>query len=411
MKRLWWKILLSLVVVLLAAVLGLAFLLGSGKELGLRHTAFAEPALDFENSSLADYIAYSREVVQAARLDQPSEDTINNVSAFLLEPDASCPRTSDGKWQRGIVLTHGLIDSAYSMRDVGEFFRDECFLSVGLLLPDHGTRPGDLLDSPWEKWAQLVHFATERVAEQSAQVILGGHSAGGTLAVYEAVQNDKVAGLILFAPAIGIEEAAKYAGLVSLLGSIVPGAAWLDVAPDRALYRYESFAFRAVWETWLLTQAVQEELKGSPLETPVLTVMSAEDTTVSTDAILDFMGRLERPSRTLVYSRYPLSTPARTRLLQSRNLEEGVLSLSHLGLMIAPDNPYYGRSGEYNYCGQYLSNNPENYEACMVGQSEFAGEITEENLQQGLMERIVYNPYYQDMLGDIRNFLQLIPED
>src|SRR5690606_12484427 len=184
-----------------------------------------------------------------ARVDAPDGSVIANVAPFRLEPAADCPRLADGRFPKGVLLTHGLIDSPYSMRPLGEDLRARCYLVYGLLLPGHGTRPGDLLSSGWEDWAQAQHFATQRLAEEAETVVLAGHSAGGTLAILEAGANPVVDALLLFAPALGISESAKYAYLADWLGLLFPGAAWHGIREDAAVYRYESLTYYSAAQT------------------------------------------------------------------------------------------------------------------------------------------------------------------
>jgi len=147
-------------------------------------------------------------------------------------------------------------------------------------------------------------------------------------------------------------------------------------------------------------------------DVPVFMVASMQDNTVSTPEILDYMARNEHPaSRTLLYSQYPYPADARTEVVISNAPEQRVLSVSHLGLMTPPSHPHYGRGGEYRNCGHY--GDPENtlYVQCKSGRRAFYGEATEDNLSQGLLERIAFNPFYDAMLASMQEFLRsAVPE-
>jgi esterase/lipase len=403
------NILLALILVPALLFGAAGVLLSQGKVLGERHLPYAHVEFDFTSGSFADYITYSKQLIQGATLEPVPQAVIDNLAPFVLEPDASCARAASGKFEKGVVLIHGLFDSPYSMRPFGESLRAQCFYVLGLLLPDHATRPGDLLDARWEDWAAAMHFATTQLAQAAEALYLSGHSAGGTLALLEAARNPEVDALVLFAPALAITPAAKYAGYVSLLGKVFGRAAWYEVRPDEALYRYESVTFVSVAETWDLIETTNAELAAQGREVPVFTVASMQDNTVGTDAILDYMARNAHPgSHTLLYSQYPYSADEGTELVISNAPEVGVLSVSHLGLMMPPTHPHYGRGGDYRNCNHYYSRsvNPQ-FVQCKSGRRAFYGEPTTDNLSRGVIERIAFNPFYEDMLVSMQDFLQI----
>ena len=237
-----------LVGILLFTALGLAMSRGRQLDTVYSPSGFSE-SFDFSSGSFEDYILWSERRVRASRTDSPSEATISNLLPFELKPDADCPVNSDGRYPDGIVLVHGLIASPWSMKPLGEYFQSRCFHVLGVLLPGHGTRVGDMLDSTWEEWQEHVHFATQRLAERVDRVYVSGHSTGGTMAVLEGTRNPAVDALILFAPAMMVVEASRYAGLVSLVGEIFPGAAWFEFEPEDAVYRYESFPYTTAAQT------------------------------------------------------------------------------------------------------------------------------------------------------------------
>lgn len=407
------RIVSALLVLATLGVMGLGAFLSSGKVIQNDQlpSSFAEP-FDYDNGTYQDYIAWSERRLRTARLEAPAEEVLANLLPFELEPDADCPVDAQGRVQNGIVLVHGLIASPWSMKHIGEYFQSRCFHVLGILMHGHGSRVGDMLESTWQDWHQDVQFAARILGQKAGQVSLSGHSVGGTLAILEAARNPDIDSLILFAPALAVDGASGYARPISWLGRLFPGAAWFELEPEEGIYRYESFPFTAAAETWDLIQETNRALTATPLGIPVFTVASAQDTTVLVQATFDFMQALPDPrSFTLLYSQFDLPPYSRARIVNSSLPEQGILSLGHLGLMTPPEHPHYGVNGNYHYCGQYFGQDNDNFARCKAGESDFYGEGTEANLARGVIERITFNPFYDDMLEEIDFFIQQINMD
>lgn len=411
MSRLSSKLffLLLVFVIILIVVPGIFF--SQGKVLSERHQPFENTnTFDFQQgiakeSRFQDYIAYSQDYLRRSRLDSPTEEFIQNASPFELIPNSTCERSANGHYLNGIVLTHGLIASPYSMRDIAEYFQSRCFYVLAILLPEHASRPGEFLHTQWQDWAKVQRFAFNILQHKVENVFLSGHSMGGELALYEAAINPKVKGLILFTPGMQITPAAKYASYFIWLGKLFPKAAWFEVRNDLSLYRYESITFSAAHESYKLIRATNKALKSKALSIPVFTVASVEDNTVDTDVILTFMEKQLHPaSRTLLFSQFPIPAADRVKVVLSSDEKRGILSVSHLGIMLPDSHPEYGRDGAYKSCGHYF-NEPEKFARCNSGLSDFYGEVSATNLQKGLIERIAFNPYYEALIETLDEFL------
>lgn len=399
-------LLFGFVALIAVIVIALGIFLSLDKELSVRHQPFTNSSsFDFNQGSFEGYIQHSQANLRAARLDSPSESVIQNASPFVLEPGPGCERGNNGQYLNGIVLTHGLIASPYSMRPIAEYFQSRCFYVLSILLPDHVTRPGDFINTRWQDWAQVQRFGLSVLSEQVDNIFLAGHSIGGELALYEAAINPEVKGLILFAPAMEITPAAKYAKYVSWIGRLFPKAAWFEIRNDLATYRYESVTFSAARESYGLIQATNKALAEKALSIPVFTVASIQDNTVKTDTILSFMSGQAYPlSKTLLFSQHSIPSAKNIKVISSSAAGQGVLSVSHLGIMLPASHPEYGRDGAYRSCGHYFTM-PDKFALCNSGERDFYGEVTPENLQQGLVERISFNPFYDELIAELDTFL------
>jgi alpha-beta hydrolase superfamily lysophospholipase len=203
----------------------------------------------------------------------------------------------------GALLIHGLTDSPYSMRAVGETLKANGYYGLALRMPGHGTVPAGLTTAVWEDWLAAVRLGARHVRERigpDKPLMLVGYSNGGALVLkYALDQVERGDGarpmrIVLISPMIGVQPFAWMARLISLLGPIpyFEKARWLDVMPEYNPFKYNSFPANAGLQSWRLTTTVQAQIlrlgKAGRLKDlpPVLAFQSLVDATVSTDAVV-----------------------------------------------------------------------------------------------------------------------------
>ena len=87
-----------------------------------------------------------------------------------------------------IILVHGFGASATETLPLGEFLYSEGYDVKGLLLKGHGTKPADMDNIRWEEWIGNIQEAYDVYAPKYTNVIVGGISMGGALALYSSTQ-------------------------------------------------------------------------------------------------------------------------------------------------------------------------------------------------------------------------------
>ncbi len=206
-----------------------------------------------------------------------------------------------------VLLLHGMSDSPYSLRHLGERFHDAGALVLGLRLPGHGTAPSGLLEVTWQDMAAAVRLAMRHLAEQAgdAPIDIVGYSNGAALAVHYALSAledetlPKARRLVLLSPAIGVSSAAAFAVWQARLGHLLglDKLAWNAILPEYDPYKYGSFAVNAGDVVYRLTRQIQVDLgrlsASGKLERfpPLLAFASVVDATVSTAALVDGLFR------------------------------------------------------------------------------------------------------------------------
>jgi alpha-beta hydrolase superfamily lysophospholipase len=249
------------------------------------------------------------------------------------------------------------------------------------------------------------------------------------------------ASLVLISPAVGLHPAAALAGFKTGLAALpgLGGLAWLQIAPEFDPYKYNSFATNAGAQVHRLTRSVAQRVRersSSDPDTvlpPILIFKSTVDATVSTDAVVDRLLDLLRPerhelvlfdiNRVAVKSRLMIADPGplTDRLMTDPSLpfavtfvtnesEEsasvvarrkpphsadiastgplnlswppGVISLSHVALPFAPDDPLYGQGP------------PESDEILFLGQMALLGERGLLRFPSDWLLRLRFNPFY-----------------
>ncbi len=203
----------------------------------------------------------------------------------------------------GVLLLHGMSDSPYSLRALGEELNRRNYWVIGPRLPGHGTAPSGLRRIKWEDMAAVVQLCIEHLASKVGEkpIHIVGYSTGAPLALnftldaLEGSISPLPASLVLVSPAIGIHPAAGLAGMKNGL-SAVPGfggLAWLSVEPEFDPYKYNSFATNAGNQVHRVTRSVARRIsswaRSGDLASfpPTLVFKSTVDATVSTTAAVD----------------------------------------------------------------------------------------------------------------------------
>jgi alpha-beta hydrolase superfamily lysophospholipase len=274
-------------------------------------------AADLEKATLAEYLRREDTVFRDVR------DRIERTSAGSPLPSAnrydrgsrSHPsrigsdgnRTyeivPDGEIVGGALLIHGLTDSPYTMRAVGETLKASGYYGLALRMPGHGTVPAALTTAVWEDWLAAVRVGVRHVLERigpDQPLVLVGYSNGGALVLKYALDEvergarPRATRLALISPMIGVAPFAWMSRVISLLGPIpyFEKARWLDVMPEYNPFKYNSFPANAALQSWRLSTEVQAQIlrlgKAGRLKDlpPILAFQSLVDATVSTDAVV-----------------------------------------------------------------------------------------------------------------------------
>ena len=213
----------------------------------------------------------------------------------------------------GVLLLHGMSDSPYSFRALGEVLNQHNYWVIGLRLPGHGTIPSGLKSISLEDMAAAVGLGMARLASRVGQapIHIMGYSTGAPLALNYALEAldgtaaPAPASLVLLSPAIAITPAAALAKWKARL-AVLPGLeklAWTQILPEFDAYKYNSFTSNAGVQVHRLTRSVAARIEAladsGPIEDfpPTLVFLSTVDATVSTDAVIDNLFEHLAPDR------------------------------------------------------------------------------------------------------------------
>ena len=339
------------------------------------------------------------------RFDHYVRDTrawIAENRAFLsddrnLEIQLNTPfeRRPDKPAERGILFVHGLGASPWYFSDVATAMANDGWLVRSILLPGHGTRPADLMLPDNDDWEKAVAHHANLLGAEVDELWLGGFSTGGNLVTSHALNDENVAGLLLFSPGFYPDN-----GYLFLAPAISYLWDWVDVDEEDNIVTYQSLPTRGAALYYRSVRTVQKSLKTARFDKPVLISMSQHDSVLDPNATLDaFQTRfLNQQSRFVWYGDAPqeLDDP-RITALTSNLPEQRISTFSHMNVLFAPENSYYGEKGSHIIFdnGQDGIPLPEDSEALWFG-------AWGQGAAERYHARLTWNPYFRDLLDSIR---------
>lgn len=360
----------------------------------LSHDSFTDHA-----SAVKMEVTRHRIPLEAAR----AEIEIERAAPIEVLPAASCSGSTHGI----AILVHGLSDTAFAMKDIANVMAEACYKARTILLPGHGTRPGDLLTTRRADWSDTVNYALEQAAAEHDHVVAAGFSLGAVLTLDAAMQSDSpIDALMAFSPAyyLSTYNLAKWTPWVHRLKP------WIDRGIADDAMRYEAMPTRGVVETVRAMQAMHRTVaREGEVNLPWLVVQSWDDAVILPADNLSFLNRHagHPTSRVINFAakKEPLHGADRALWLPGNNESMRVEALTHVAVHISPDNPHYGINGDYKNCGTTAPRDKNEVEKCLSANEVWYvlwGGVAP-NGQASAMAS--FNPDFSQLAAEINRFL------
>jgi len=309
-----------------------------------RYAGFPQPTADFQA-----HVAEVKQYLLATQMPQRTPDDVQYNLPFERKASASVP------YRGKFLLIHGLNDSPYVFTDVASKLTDRGFDVRAILLPGHGNTPQAQLKMSYKRWLNMARTHLRLWQEQSdAPVYLAGFSMGGVLATILALDNENISGLLLFSPAYqsSMNHLLRWSSLYSKFKPWVFGGMIIEDNP----VKYNSIPINGAAQYYKLTKQLKSKWRRRQLTMPVLMVASVNDSVVDIDYVKKvFNKRFTSPRKQLVLydNAANAANSADTANIDYRRSaypELRILNQSHQGVIMAPQNPLFGKNGSVLVC-------------------------------------------------------------
>ncbi|AXT37491.1 hypothetical protein D1814_01795 [Alteromonas sp. BL110] len=362
---------------------------------------------------------------------QPFDNYLDNVESYLLEHrtfisdnqakeiSMNMPFECGTQYRDiGVLLVHGLGDSPYFFRDVANAMCDEGIHVRSILLPGHGSKPGDMLNVSYEQWQAETNHHIRLFSEEVDNLYVGGFSTGAnltTIASFSMAEELDIKGLMHFSPAF--KSRFFVSRLAPYIDSLFP---WPNVEEEDNPSRYNSTAmpgFAAYQESVNVLQDLfsQSEEEKRTLNLPVLMVVAEKDSVVDTIKIAEqFRDNFIHPRKCLLWQGENVPEVSdNTLIMQTMDLpEQRISAASHMSTLFSEHNILYGTESRFRICDNGQGSDAE--ARCRAGEDVWYGpwgfkpEIENNALvsdkEERVYARLTYNPYFDRMVGQLLAF-------
>ncbi len=361
-------------------------------------------------SAFSDFSSYAKAVEEQLQQHRvpfnaaQAQLEIERAKPEQFNPISDCPASTS----RGIViLVHGLSDTAFLMKEIAGVVASNCYIARTILLPGHGTRPGDLLRTDLSHWRTTVRELVEQASMEHETVLLGGFSLGAVLSLSQALEsNSGIDGLIAFSPAYTLSSY-NLARFAPYLGF---AKRWIDrELPDDYL-RYEAMPTRGVAQTVNAMKLMHRQLaRAKSVDIPWLLVQSMDDAVIVPKANIElFRKYATHPNSRVInlYTSQSIDDESRTIWLPGASKKMRVLGVTHTGVTFSAKNKHYGINGDYRNCGGTAPRAKNRVKQCMDAEQVWYGLWNKPSPAHLPTARSSFNPQFEAVAGHISEFLQ-----
>ncbi|MCC9625458.1 alpha/beta fold hydrolase [Thalassospira sp. MA62] len=360
----------------------------------------SEKRFDLEEHPFGDYSLDQIVEMREPFLDQPDQVACNAAG-----------NTAKNGAGTGFLLVHGLTDSPYWLGDIRAELNERfpCATLYGVLLPGHGTVPGDLIDVNFEDWLATVRFAVQKFDQDIDHIIPIGFSTGAALIgrdIDSHRDDDRFRAMILLSP--GFEAKSGMAGVTPYARYV---RRWVGQGENNDPAKYGSMAMNGAAEFHLLTAPYRDGTIGT-FDLPAFVVISSDDQTVKPEAAVEFFcNKVQSDNKEMIWYQGAIAAPDSIEncdgidVVASANAPLRTLNHAHTAITLSPDNPVYGVNGTFHACGHY--SNADDLKTCQTGNSAQYGELNLlETVEPGTLRRGTFNPDFSNMIDKMAGFIR-----
>lgn len=360
------------------------------------YAGFPQPKADFQA-----HVQEVRKYLLEKQMSQRSAEDVRFNLPFELKASA------DAVYRGKFLLIHGLNDSPYIYSDVASELVERGFDVRAILLPGHGSTPKAQLRITAKAW---LNAAREQLrfwrGGADVPMYLGGFSMGSVISTILALEEGDIAGMFLFSPAYRSSQnhLLRWAGIYSRFKPWVFGGMIIEDNPTK----YNSIPINGVAQYYNVTKILKRKWKSNKLAMPVLSVASVNDSVVDIDFLIKIFENkfVSDRKKLILYSTEPpnkISASIEYRTSVYPDLR--VLSQSHQGVLMAPDNPLFGKDGSVLVCN---GNDWPTFSGCLYSdQKHWYGAQHTPSPDGVPVARTTYNPDFYGLFEAFDKIFQI----
>jgi len=178
----------------------------------------------------------------------------------------------------GVLLVHGFTATTAEVRPLGKALHAKGYTVSGPVLPGHNTYPEDINNFSWRDWVSTVEDACWELISRCERVFVGGESTGGLLALYLAIQEPNISGVLTYAPGLKLNMSSLDRLKLRLVSPFVPYLPKAGEDDDLPWKGYTVNPLKGVVQLLELQKQVRPHLHQ--IHHPVLVVQGRLDQTV-----------------------------------------------------------------------------------------------------------------------------------
>ncbi len=215
------------------------------------------------------------------RFHRPDESKERAVGAPLLLKGSSR--------RLGVVLLHGFLASPREMLELATYLHGKGFWVYCVRLRGHGTAPEDLATRSGSDWIESVDLGCALMSALCTQVVIGGFSLGGGLALDCAARIPRLAGVFAVSPPFRLKDfSSRFASAVTTWNRVMDtmhyhGAAkeYATQTSERPLINYARVPIAALSELEHFMEGLEPRL--ADVKMPTLVVQGLGDPVVDSE--------------------------------------------------------------------------------------------------------------------------------